>query len=198
MKPLNLKVLIEVSARHVHLSRNAADILFGKGYEFKVKKNLSQPDQFMCEERVDICGTRSLIKGVAVLGPKRSHTQVEISATDARGLGIETVVLESGKTEGSAGCTIIGPKGKYEIQKGVIIAKRHIHMPLDEASELMISDGQKVSVRVDSEIRSLIFGDVVVRVDSNYSRAMHIDTDEANAAGIRGFGYGEILLNNIK
>lgn len=192
-----MKVLVEVSARHVHLSREAADILFGEGYKFTVKKELSQPGQFMCEERVEICGPRCSIKGVAILGPEREHTQVEVSATDARVLGIDTSILESGVREGSSGCKIVGPKGSYEIKEGVIIAQRHIHMPESDAKENNLSNGQKVYVKVDSDKRTLIFGDVIVRVSPNYSLAMHIDTDEANSAGINGFCYGKILLNNL-
>ncbi|HHV51535.1 MAG TPA: phosphate propanoyltransferase [Clostridiales bacterium] len=181
---LKNQVLIETSARHIHLSREDLDTLFGEGYELTNKKDLSQPGQFACFERVDVVGPKKTIKGVTILGPVRPATQVELSMTDARSIGITAPVRESGDIAGSAGCKLIGPKGEVEIKEGVIIAKRHIHMTPKDAEEFGLKDKDVVSVKVDTDERSLIFGDVVVRVSDKFSLAMHIDTDEANAAGI--------------
>lgn len=178
------QVLIETSARHIHLSREDLNTLFGEGYELTNKKDLSQPGQFACFERVDVVGPKKTIKGVTILGPVRPATQVELSATDARSIGITAPVRESGDIAGSAGCKLIGPKGEVEIKEGVIIAKRHIHMTPKDAEEFGLKDKDVVSVKVDTDERSLTFGDVVVRVSDKFALAMHIDTDEANAAGI--------------
>lgn len=187
------KVLVETSARHVHVSREDLDTLFGAGYELTPKKDLSQPGQFACEERVTIVGPKKELAGVSILGPVRKATQVEISNTDARSIGIKTVCRESGDLAGSAGCKIIGPKGEVIIDQGVIVAKRHIHLTPEEAAERSVEDKQIVNVKIDTADRSLIFGDVVVRVNPSFSAAMHIDTDESNAAGIAGAVYGEII-----
>jgi len=181
---LKNQVLIETSARHIHLSREDLDTLFGEGYELTNKKDLSQPGQFACFERVDVVGPKKTIKGATILRPVRPATQVELSMTDARSIGITAPVRESGDIAGSAGCKLIGPKGEVEIKEGVIIAKRHIHMTPKDAEEFGLKDKDVVSVKVDTDERSLIFGDVVVRVSDKFSLAMHIDTDEANAAGI--------------
>lgn len=178
------QVLIETSARHIHLSREDLNTLFGEGYELTNKKDLSQPGQFACFERVDVVGPKKTIKGVTILGPVRPATQVELSATDARSIGLTAPVRESGDIAGSAGCKLIGPKGEVEIKEGVIIAKRHIHMTPKDAEEFGLKDKDVVSVKVDTDERSLTFGDVVVRVSDKFALAMHIDTDEANAAGI--------------
>lgn len=187
------EVLVEVSARHVHLSKEHLEILFGKGYELTVKKMLSQPGQFAALERVTIVGPRKELPRVSILGPVRSSTQVEISLTDARSIGIDAPIRMSGDTAGSAPCTIIGPKGKVELSEGVIIAKRHIHITPLDAEKFDLTDRQVVSVKVDTSNRSNIFGDVVVRVREDFKTAMHIDTDEGNAAGISGTQYGEII-----
>lgn len=187
------KVLVETSARHVHLSKSDLEKLFGEGYELTVKKMLSQPGQFACVERVDIVGPKKTLSNVSILGPVRKESQVEISLTDARSIGIAAPIRESGNIEGTPGCKIIGPKGEIELDKGVIAAKRHIHLTQDAAKEMNLSDKQIVSVKVDSAERSLIFGDVVVRVRGDFASAMHIDTDESNAAGLSGEVYGEIL-----
>lgn len=188
-----LKVTVEVSARHVHLSREAVNILFGKNYELIPKRFLSQPGQFLSEEKVEIVGPRGSIKNVAVLGPLRKKTQVELSITDTRKIGINTLIRESGNLFGSSGCEIIGPKGLLKIEEGVIIAKRHIHMPLKDAERNNLQDGQIVSVKIDNEERPVIFGEVVVRISEQFSLACHIDTDEANAAGIKDKAFGEII-----
>lgn len=186
-------VLVEVSARHVHVSREHLDILFGKGYELTNKKDLSQPGQFACEERVTIVGPRKELKNVSILGPVRKNTQVELSMTDARSIGISAPVRESGDIAGSAPCKIIGPEGEVEIAEGVIVAKRHIHMTPEDAEKYNIKDNQIVRVAINNEGRKLVFDDVVARVSPNFSLAMHIDTDEANAAAVPGCCTGEIL-----
>ncbi len=190
---MNKPVLIETSARHVHVSRRVLDILFGEGYELTVKKNLSQPGQFACEERVQVIGPKSSFPAVSILGPVRPETQVELSAGDARSIGVKAPIRESGDLEGSAGCRLVGPKGEVEIKDGVIIAKRHIHMTPEDAEKYGLEDKQVVSVKVDTAERSLIFGDVVVRVSPKYALAMHIDTDESNAAGCTSGLMGDIL-----
>ncbi|HIZ17339.1 MAG TPA: phosphate propanoyltransferase [Firmicutes bacterium] len=186
-------ILIEVSARHVHVSREALDVLFGKDYELTVRKELSQPGQFASGERVTIVGPKRSMENVSILGPVRSATQVEISATDARSLGIPCVVRESGDIDGTPGCKIIGPAGEIEIDKGVIVAKRHIHMTPADAERFNVKDRQIVNVKVNSNSRSLVFGDVVIRVSDKFSLAMHVDTDEGNAAMIGSDTYGEII-----
>ena len=189
------KVLVETSARHVHVSREALDILFGEGYELTPKKNLSQPGQFACEERVTVVGPKKELAGVSILGPVRPETQVELSLTDARSIGIVAPVRESGDIKGSAGCKLIGPKGEIEITEGVIAAKRHIHMTPDDAAAFGVKDTQVVKVAVETDGRRLTFGDVVVRVSPKYALAMHIDTDESNAAGIAPGTMGEVIVD---
>ena len=176
------KFIIETSARHVHVSQEALETLFGKGYALTPKKDLSQPGQFACEERVTVVGPKKELKGVSILGPVRPATQVELSATDARSIGVGVAIKESGDILGTPGCKLIGPEGEIEIAEGVIVAKRHIHMTPADAEKLGVKDKDIVSVKADSEERSCIFGDVVVRVSEKFALAMHIDTDEANAA----------------
>ncbi|MBR0235290.1 MAG: phosphate propanoyltransferase [Clostridia bacterium] len=185
------KILVETSARHIHLTPEHVAILFGEGHKLTVKKMLSQPGQFACEEKVTVKGERGELK-MSVLGPERKATQVEVSLTDARTLGVTAPVRESGDIAGSGACTLIGPCGTVEIKEGVIAAKRHIHLTPETAAELGVVDKQIVSVKLDTE-RSLVFGDVVVRVSENFAPAMHIDTDESNAACAFGTVYGEII-----
>lgn len=185
------KILVETSARHIHLTREHVDILFGEGHQLTVKKMLSQPGQFACEEKVAVKGEKGELK-MSVLGPERKETQVEVSLTDARTLGVKAPVRESGDIKGSGACTLVGPCGTVEISEGVIAAKRHIHLTPETAAELGLSDKQIVSVKLDTE-RSLVFGDVVVRVSPKFAPAMHIDTDESNAACAFGEVYGEII-----
>ena len=186
-------VLVETSARHVHVTQEALEILFGEGYELTKKKDLSQPGQFACEERVQVIGEKSSFPAVSILGPVRPACQVEISASDARSIGVKAPVRESGDIAGSGACKLVGPKGEVELKEGVIIAKRHIHMTPEDAEKYGLEDKQIVSVEIKSDERSLIFGDTVVRVSDKYALAMHIDTDEANAGGISGSAEGEIV-----
>ena len=185
--------IVETSARHVHVTAEDVKILLGEKGELTVRAMLSQPGQFASNERVAIVGPKNTIKNVLILGPERPATQVEISATDARTLGIKAPVRESGDIAGTPGCKIVGPRGEIEIKEGVIVAKRHIHLTPEKAEELGVTDKQEVWVKVGTEGRSLVFGDVVCRVSPKFSPAMHLDTDEANAAGCAGEIWGEIV-----
>ena len=187
------EVLVEISAHHVHVSEEHLEILFGKGYKLTPKKDLSQPGQFACEERVTVVGTKKELAGVSILGPCRKATQVELSLTDARAIGVKAPIRESGDVADSGACKLVGPAGEVELTEGVIAAKRHIHMTTADAEKYGITDSQIVSVKIPTEGRALIFGDVVARVSDSYALAMHLDTDEANAAAIPGSCIGEIL-----
>ena len=189
---MKTKVLVETSARHVHLTEEHIEALFGKGATLTHKKDLSQPGQFACEEKVTVIGPKGSLKA-SILGPERGADQVELSLTDARTIGISGVpVRESGDIAGSAGCILEGPCGRVELAQGVIAAKRHIHMTTADAAVFGVVDKEIVSVKLDTA-RPLVFGDVVVRVNDTYALAMHIDTDESNAACAFGAVYGEIV-----
>jgi putative phosphotransacetylase len=187
-----MKFIVETSARHAHLSDKDLETLFGKGAQLTMRKELSQPDQFASNERVTLVGPKGEMK-VSILGPTRKSTQVEISLTDARTLGLTAPVRESGDTDGSAPCKLIGPAGELELSEGVIVAKRHVHATPEDAEKMGVKDKDVVYVKVETDGRSLIFGDTVVRVSPTYALAMHIDTDESNAAGASGEVYGEII-----
>jgi len=189
------KVMVEISARHVHVTQQDLEILFGVGHQLTPKKNLSQPGQYASEEKVDLVGAKSTIKNVSILGPVRKATQVEVSLTDARTLGVNALVRESGIIDGTFGITLVGPVGSIVLEKGVIAAKRHVHLDPKSAESHGVHDKQEVSVKVVSENRSLVFGNVVIRVNADFLPAMHIDTDEANAAGIVGSALGEIIVD---
>lgn len=185
--------IVETSARHIHVTQEHLEILFGKGHELTKKKDLSQPGQFACEERVTIVGPKKELPGVSILGPVRPETQVELSATDARSIGIAAPIRESADIAGSGACKVVGPCGEIEISEGVIVAKRHIHLTPADAEELGVEDKQIVWVKVNTPERSAVLGDVVCRVSEKYARAMHIDTDESNAVGAPRELYGEIV-----
>ena len=187
------KVLVEISARHVHVTQETLEILFGKGAELTKKKDLSQPGQFASNEKVTIVGPKGQM-AASILGPVRKENQVEVTLTEARKLGIAAPVRESGDVAGTPGCKLIGPAGELDIENGVIAAKRHIHLTPEAAEEFGVQDKQIVSVAVGGEGRKLVFGDVVIRVSASYAPAMHIDTDESNAAGITGATEGEIIV----
>ena len=188
------KVLVETSARHVHVSEKDLETLFGPGYQLTVKKMLSQPGQYACAERVDVVGEKKTLTGVSILGPCRKETQVELSLTDARSIGVTAPVRESGDIAGSGACKLVGPAGEVELTEGVIAAKRHIHATTADAERMGLENGQIVSVEIPSANgRNLTFGDVVVRVSDSYALAMHIDTDEANAAGMAPNTPGTII-----
>lgn len=190
---MSKEFIVETSARHVHVTQEHLEILFGKGYELTKKKDLSQPGQFACEERVTVVGSKKELAGVSILGPVRPATQVELSATDARSIGIAAPVRESGDIAGSGACKLIGPAGEVEISEGVIVAKRHIHLTPADAQELGVTDKQVVWVKLETPERSAILGDVVCRVSDKYARAMHIDTDESNAIGAPRQLFGTIV-----
>ena len=189
-----MKVLVETSARHVHVTREHLDILFGEGYELHPKKYLSQPGQYASEERVDVVGPKRTLTGVSILGPVRKETQVELSLTDARTIGVAAPVRESGDIAGSGSCKLVGPKGEVELTEGVIAAMRHLHITPEDAAEMGVQDKQIISVETNCGGRALTFGDVVVRVSDKFATRMHIDTDEANAAGISGEVEGIVKL----
>lgn len=186
-------VLVETSARHVHVSDEALKVLFGEGHALTPKKDLSQPGQYACEEKVTIVGPKGEIKA-SILGPTRAASQVELSLTDARSIGVVAAIRESGNIAGTAGCKLVGPCGEVELTEGVIAAKRHVHLDPKTADEFGVKNGDVVSIKVTSDQeRSLTFGDVVVRVSEKFAPAAHIDTDEANAAGLKGSVMGEII-----
>ena len=192
------KVLVETSARHVHITEEQIEILFGAGAKLTHKKDLSQPGQYACEERVTIVGPKKPIANVIILGPARGKAQVEVSFTDARALGIEAPVRESGDVAGTPGCKLVGPCGEIELSGGVIIAKRHVHLDPATAEQFGLSDKQIVSLKIDNGLgRSTVYGDLVVRVNENFAPAVHLDTDESNAACAFGKCYGELIYNVI-
>ena len=186
--------IVETSARHVHVSQADLETLFGAGYQLTPKKDLSQPGQYACAERVDVVGPKKTLTGVSILGPVRKETQVEISLTDARSIGVSAPIRESGDTAGSGACKLVGPCGEVELTQGVIAAKRHIHMTPADAAEMDVKDKDVVCVKVVTDGRSTIFGDVVVRVNETFALAMHIDTDESNAAACGRNQMGEIVM----
>lgn len=197
------KILVETSARHIHLTQEAVEALFGAGHTLTKKKDLSQPGQFACEEKVTVvnkCVDRRTGAEVeknltmSVLGPVRPETQVEVSFTDARTLGVSAPVRESGDVAGTPGAKLVGPAGEYVIDHGIIVAKRHIHLTPENAADLGVENGQIVKVLVDTGAgRKTMFDDVVIRVKSSFAPAMHIDTDECNASAAFGVVYGEII-----
>lgn len=185
-------VLVEASGRHVHLSKKDAETLFGVGYNFKIKKELSQPGQYAYEERVTITGPKGVIRNVAILGPCRSDTQIEVSATDARVLGIDAPVRLSGDIENTPGCTISTEKASIDTKNGVIIAKRHIHVTPEDAKRFNIKNNEELKIKVFAD-RPLIFEDLTARVSEKFSTAVHIDYDEANACGFKADAVGLII-----
>ena len=194
VEDFKMKVLVETSARHVHLSQEHLEVLFGKGHELTVKKMLSQPGQFACEEKVEVIGTKGSLK-MSVLGPVRNDTQVEVSLTDARSIGVVAPIRESGDIKDSGACKIVGPAGEVELTEGVIAAKRHVHMTPEDAEKAGVADKQIVDLAIESPNgRSLTFGDVVVRVSASYATAAHIDTDEANALAPGKECFGEMII----
>lgn len=188
-----MNVIVEISARHLHLSQEHLDILFGAGYKLTPKKDLSQPGQFACEEKVEVVGPKSSMK-MSILGPVRPATQVELSLTDARSLGIKAPIRESGDVAGSGACKLVGPCGEVDLAEGVMVAKRHLHIIPEDAEKAGVVDKQIVKIAVKSDERSLVFDDVIARVSSKAATAVHLDTDEANAAGISGTVEGVVIL----
>ena len=191
---IKMIVIVETSARHIHLTRETFVKLFGEDAELTKKKDLSQPGQFVCVEKVTVVGPRGEL-AMSILGPYRSADQVEVALTDARKIGIAPPIRESGDLAGTPGCKLVGPKGEVEIDNGVIAAKRHIHLTPEDAEKFGLKDKQIVSVEIDAGTgRKLVFGDVVCRVRADFATAMHIDTDESNAAAISGVVEGTIII----
>ncbi|NLB48293.1 MAG: phosphate propanoyltransferase [Erysipelotrichia bacterium] len=187
------KILLETSARHIHITEEHFNILFGPDAKLEVRGPLSQPGQFASTARLEVVGPKRSISNVSILGPFRKATQIEVSMTDMRTLGLPAVIRESGEIVGSAPVKLIGPVGEIEVAEGCIVAKRHIHMTPADAKEFDVKNGDIVQLAVDTPERSLIFGDVVVRVREDFALTAHIDTDEANAAGIIGKTYGTLI-----
>jgi acetate kinase len=185
---------VAVSARHAHLSQPTIDRLFGPGYQLHLRNPLSQPGQYAAEETVTLIGPRGRIPGVRVLGPPRDQDQIEISRTDEFTLGVSAPVRLSGDVSGSPGLLLEGPAGSAAIHTGVISARRHIHMSPEDAQRFGVQDGQNVQVRIDSEGRDLIFDDVSVRVSPSFVLELHLDTDEANAAGVAQDTVAELIV----
>ena len=188
------KILVETSARHIHVTKEALTELCGEDYKLQVKKMLSQPGQFASTTKLEIVGPKGTLSA-SILGPERSACQVEVSATDARTLGVKPPVRESGDIKGSAPITIRNPENGHEIhlEEGCIIAKRHIHMTPEDAKEFGVNNGDIVGVKISGTGRDLVFYDTVIRVSPKYSLAMHIDTDECNAGNCFGEIYGELV-----
>nr|WP_267128910.1 phosphate propanoyltransferase [Cytobacillus dafuensis] len=187
-------VPVSISARHLHLKQEHVEMLFGKGYELTKYKDISQPGQYACNEKVTLKGPKGIIENVRVLGPLRKQTQVEISRTDARKIGVSPPVRNSGNIEGSAGITLIGPIGSLTLNEGCIIADRHIHMTPKDAYQFAVKDKQKVSVLVEGE-KGGIMGQVTIRVNERYALDMHIDTDDANAFDLKGNEWLKIIAD---
>ena len=191
---MSVKIPIETSARHIHINEEDFKKLFGEEAQLTYVHELSQPGQYLCKERLSIVGPRGTFENVAILGPFRKDTQIELSMTDTRKIGVPGVIRQSGDIKDTPGCTLIGPLGELTIDEGVIVAKRHIHMTTKDAEYYGVTNGQIVEVKVETDGRTTTFGDTVVRVSDSYALAMHIDTDEANAAGVSGSALGEIIL----
>lgn len=179
-----IAVTVGISARHVHLNHEHVETLFGAGHELKPFKDLSQPGQYACEEMVTVVGPKGVIEKVRVLGPERKASQVELSISDCFKIGIKAPLRDSGDLAGSASVTLVGPVGSVTLKEGAIIAARHIHMDVATAEKYHLEDGDRIYVRAKGP-RGIIFGDVLVRVNSNFKTEMHVDTDEGNAVGLR-------------
>lgn len=186
-------VPIGISARHIHLSKSHIEALFGPGYELQVMKDLTQPGQYAAMETVAVVGPRGSFDKVRILGPARKESQLEISMTDAFKLGISAPVRESGNIDGTPGVKVIGPQGEVELERGVIIAARHIHFHTSDAARWGIQDKQVLKVKTMGS-RPLIFEDVIARVSESFALDMHIDTDEGNAAGVKTGDFAEIII----
>lgn len=185
-------VPVGVSARHIHLTQEHIEILFGQGYQLTELKPLSQPGQFAAKETVEVVGSKGTFSKVRILGPARPASQLEISRTDSFAIGVKAPVRESGNIDGTSGVLVKGPAGEVEWQEGVIVAARHIHFHISDAEKWGIQDKQKLRVRVGGE-RGVVFENVIARVSEKYALDMHIDTDEANASGVKTGDNAEIM-----
>jgi len=192
-----MKITIEVSARHMHISKHDLEELFGPDYQLTPVKDLSQPGQFASKELVNLVGPKGNIDGVRILGPEREQTQIEISETDCFNLGIKPIVRLSGNLEGTSGVALEGPHGVTAIEEGVIVAERHIHMHTSDAKKLGLKNGDRVMVDIDG-IRDLLFENIPLRVSDDYATRLHLDTDEANAAFVQNGDQGELIIDRKK
>jgi putative phosphotransacetylase len=183
---------IALSNRHIHLSQEDIDVLFGEGYQLTVLKDLSQPGQFACKEKVDLVGPKTIIKGVRVLGPARKETQIEVSLTDGFTLGTNVPITGSGSLDGTPGVKVVGPNGEVELSKGLIAAARHIHMSPSDAEDFGVVDKQIVKIKTFGE-RALVFENVLVRVHEDFALEMHVDVEEGNAAGVSNCDLVELI-----
>jgi acetate kinase len=183
--------LVEVSAHHIHLTQEHVEALFGKGHQLTKHADLSQPGQYACKEQLTIVGPKGRIERVRVLGPARKYTQIEIAMTEQFKVGVHPPIRESGDIADSPGCTLESPTGSVKVDRGVICALRHVHMTPEDALRYGVRDKSVVRVRIAGD-RELVFGDVLIRVDPNFALAMHIDTDEANAASVKTGAQGFI------
>jgi putative phosphotransacetylase len=188
----NMMLPVAISNRHVHLSQSDLEVLFGKGFELTKMKDLSQPGQFAANEQVDLVGPKRTISGVRILGPARKTTQAEISVTDAFTLGVAPVVKNSGDLEGTPGIKLVGPAGEVVLDRGCIVASRHIHMHTSDAEKFDVKDKDVVSIRTGGP-RPVVFENVLVRVDDEYGLEMHVDTDEGNAALLKNGTMVELI-----
>jgi len=187
-----MTIPIEISARHIHLTQAHVDALFGAGCQLSKVKDLSQPGQYAAKEQVDVIGPKGELEKVRVLGPTRPESQIELSATDARKIGIPAFYRQSGDTKGTAGVTLRGPKGEVKLEQGAIIALRHLHCDLDNAAKLGIKDKEIVAIRIGGP-RALVLENVLVRVNKDFALALHMDTDEGNAVGLEPGITGELV-----
>ncbi|MBR0598982.1 phosphate propanoyltransferase [Sinanaerobacter chloroacetimidivorans] len=179
-----MKITVGISNKHAHLTQEQIEALFGKGYHLTFFRNIKQPDEFVSNEKIDVAGPKGILKDVRILGPAREKAQIEMTLTNARAIGVEAKIRVSAHVEGSSGVTLIGPAGQIELKEGVIAAVRHLHMTPDEARTLGLHEGQRVAVETSGE-RAVIFKNVIVRIDELFSLELHLDTDEANAAGLK-------------
>lgn len=190
---MSYKVPVGLSNKHLHVCAADLETLFGKGYQLTPTKDLVQPGQYACEEKVEIVGPKGSLKGVRILGPCRPETQVELAMTDARTIGVNAPVKESGKLEGTPGVKIVGPAGTVDIDHGAIVALRHVHLSPAQAIEAGVKDKQMVSLKFEGE-RGLVFDNVLVRSGEGHFLEIHLDTDEGNAGGIVNGQMGEIIV----
>jgi len=190
---MNFKVPVGLSNKHVHLSEADINILFGEGHKLTPIKDLSQPGQFACDEKVDVVGPKRTITGVRVLGPERKESQVELSFSDAIQIGLKEIpIRDSGKLDGTPGVKLVGPKGEVELSKGAIVASRHIHMHTSDAEKYGLKDKDIVKVKVGGE-RALVFENVLIRVNETYALDMHVDVEEGNAAMLQNGQLVEVI-----
>lgn len=188
-----MKIKTEVSARHIHLAQKDLEKLFGPDFKLEPAKELSQPGQFVSQARLTIAGPKRQIENVAVLGPVREQTQIEISRSDVFYIGAEAPLRISGDLKGSGAIKLIGPEGELELKEGLIVAKRHIHLSYSQSKKLGLEKGQNVKVKISGD-RALVFDEVIVRIDDNYDQAVQVDTDEGNAAGLPMISEAELII----